>query len=207
MENNDGNVYGNGRKGSLDENGDVVYNDNIYPSEKTINSEVENIDVYGYGNTVTITDEYYRVINGYIHTDTTELSATDKGIIALGNTVNGRTMDGFGYQIAIVNSSVVYCSGEDEKNKITVEGNIVNGDCNVINGFRIYGSHMLVKANVITGNYNVINPNYIDEKATDIEFENGKTAIITGNCNVINDPNAVVVRGTMNIFNNKNENN
>ena len=194
---NNGYVYGNGRKGSTDENGVIVYNDNIYPSNTTENSEVRNTDVYGYGNTVTITREILWSINGYIYTDTTELS--DK--IAKGNTVNGRSVSRFGYPVAIVDSSVIYCSGEDEENKITVEGNTVNGDRNVINGFRIYGSHMLVKANIITGNYNVINPNYIDEKATDIEFENEETAIITGNCNVINDPNAVVVRGTMNIFN------
>ena len=178
---NNSNVYGNGKKGN---------DDNIYPSTETINSAVTDQDVYGYGNTVTITDGNSHVINGYIYEQ--ELSDNT----AKANTVNVRYNTSSSAPVAIVNSSVVYISEEDKK--ITVEGNTVNGDSNVINGFRIYGKHMIVKENVITGNYNTINPNYMDESADDITFEPHK---IIGNYNIINDPNAVVIKGTMNIFN------
>lgn len=183
---NGGNVYGNGKIGS---------NDNIYPPTETINSVVANQDVYGYGNTVNITNGLRRVINGYIYKDSDNDKLSEN--TAKANTVNGRSDTISNFPVAIINSSVVYISGEED-NKITVEGNTVNGDRNVINGFRIYGKHMIVKGNAITGNYNTINPNYIDENADDITFENAK---IIGNHNIINDPNAVVLKGTMNIFN------
>ena len=184
VKNNNGFVYGNGKKGS---------DDNIYPRTETINSEVTNQDVYGYGNTVNVNGLSIYNINGYIYKDNDGLSENT----AKANTVNGISNTSSSSPVAIVNSSVVYISGKEDE-KITVEGNIVNGDRNVINGFRIYGKHMIVKGNVITGNYNTINPNYMDENADDITFEPHK---IIGNYNIINDPNAVVIKGTMNIFN------
>lgn len=198
VENNYGGVYGNGDvtnndHGAVRGNGKIGSNDNIYPRTETINSEVTNRDVYGYGNKVTITNGLYRVINGYIYNDNDELSENT----AKANTVNGKSNTSLFLPLAIVNSSVVYISGTED-NKITVEGNTVNCDSNVINGFRIYGKHMIVKGNAITGNYNAINPNYMDENADDITFEPHK---IIGNYNIINDPNAVVLKGTMNIFN------
>ena len=195
--NNYGDVFGNGdvknNNASVHGNGRIGNDDNIYPRAETINSEVANTSVYGYGNTVNVNGLSIYNINGYIYKDNDELSENT----AKANTVNGISNTSSSPPVAIVNSSVVYISGKED-NKITVEGNIVNGDRNVINGFRIYGKHMIVKGNAITGNYNTINPNYMDKNAYDITFENAK---IIGNYNIINDPNAVVIKGTMNIFN------
>ena len=178
---NSGYVPGNGNvltnKLGVYGNGDVEINDGLVYGNGRVggydNPNLDNVNYYGNGKKWNVN---YRTING--------------GIIETGNTyqeIDGNEITGGSNNI---NCSVIY----DDSN--TVKCNTINGNGNVINGFRVYGSGNKIEGNKINGNSNVINPNYVT--GTSVECENTE---ITGNYNIINDPNAVVLKGTMNIFN------
>ena len=207
-----GNVYGNGNVENNNEdswvfgNGDVINNDGsiiigTYYKDKEITDLTFNL--CGNGNIITVNGNgYYRVINGEIYL------ANITNVIK-GNIVSTSNDTQFYYEPnAIVNSSVI------RTDNITAEGNRIEGNNNVINGFRVYNSNVIIGstrtdtelngyndpvANVVIGDYNVINPNWVDSnvKSTVTQYPN----IVIGNNNVINDTNTIVLRGTCNIFN------
>ena len=197
VKNNYKDVYGNGR----------IYDD-------TYGKWFDNTDISpSNGETITVTNKK-TVVNGGIITDTTNDPIK-------GNTVNTPTNYKSDVPNAIVNNSVIHCSGTSDS-KIHVYGNDITGNNNVINGFRIYKidenetiEHIVVgnvrtnsdiynygytdlAANVIIGNYNVINPNYISNNKNDVKVYPN---VVVGNSNVINDPDTIVLKGTCNIFN------
>ena len=221
-----GKVYGNGNVDNNDNggkvygNGTIKGNDNgnvgttVEDKTKTITNPEDNL--YGNGYTIIISKrEEKRVINGDIITDTPNDAV-------LGNTVTTNSNDKSAEPNAIVNSSVIRCSGTSKDAKLLVYGNDITGNNNIVNGFRIYKideknekiEHILVgnvrtgsisnygytdlAANVIIGNYNVINPNYISDNKNDVEVAPN---VVIGNYNVINDPYTIVLKGTCNVFN------
>ena len=198
--NNHNNVYGNGyvycnyQGCYVYGNGDVLSNINgfrvfgngrVYKNGNWVDNDVTG--AY-YGNGMTWGSKESEISGQTLNSGIIKTN-TDQEIKGNEITGNGNT----------VNCSVIYASNKK------VIGNTIKGDSNTINGFRVYGTGNTIEGNTITGNKNIINPNYIDSNATGTTVNKSE---VYGNQNVINDPDSVVViRGTMNIFNNKNENN
>ena len=208
--NNDyGNVYGNGDvtnnyskvygNGTVDNNDGTISRGTEYDEDDEIIDPEDN--VYGNGKTITVNDEIIeRVINGLIFSESSVTTIP-------GNTVNILKETEYSYPNTIVNSSVIYDSN------VTAVGNRIDGNTNVINGFRVYNNNVIIGgtrndneltgyngnvANLIIGDYNVINPNYVEKDLTGVEISPN---IVIGNYNIINDPNTIVLKGTCNVFN------
>ena len=148
----------------------------VYGNGKIGNNDNPDLGEY-HGNGLDFNVEN-QTINGEI-IKTSNTSRTIEG-----NTING-------------NGNTINCSVINVIRNV-VHGNTINGDSNIINGFRVYRPNNTIEGNIITGDGNKINPNYIDSGATST-IENPSK--IYGNKNIINDPKAVVVKGTMNVFN------
>ena len=234
-----GKVYGNGNvtnnngNSSVYGNGDVETNDGyVYGNGNTKNNKYS---VYGNGDVKTTWNIIAVYGNGRIFdktngewVDNTE-PPSDSHVIN-GNIININTGDNIVETVKdinkdstnniVVNSCVIKCNGTDDKNKIIVQGNIIRGNSNTVNGFRIYGNYITIGvdrsssktdlyveelknykqpvANVIIGNKNVINPIFVDENLTGVTQS---LNVVIGNNNVINDPNTIVLKGTCNVFN------